>query len=517
MKNGNKSGVIVVEASIVVTLVVAVITVMLYIGMVMYQQTLASVMAEQTASNLAQVYGNNLKDPATGYIDADKVYRSVTYGNMKTDAYTDVVRQKAEAFARYRLKSSRILASDSVAVDVDIVKKEGELLKNQIVVKVKDKYDVPLVGLFGVDGLVEFDATGYADCVDILEYINGVDAVSGAKHSNLDAVSELDACTVCFIPEKNDPLQRYVVTVIRGESIISSNKYTNSVMPQDPTSTKCDFVGWTDGNGHTFTATTTVGRDMTVYGKWECFINFDANGGTVNGGSAYGKTVPLGEKTTMPTPTRDTYEFLGWYDSKGVEYISNGTPINENVVLTAKWKRIMLKVTFDANGGSLPNGYSNSQDVVCGEKTEMPLPLRMGYVFQGWYDEGDTEYTDETTITRSVTLHAEWSKCTQHVAGDCGVDHRGLEEAGEPFHAGKGTSYFGATEFRCLVCSNCGALLDGYNNVSKFGLGDFHNTSGVSKYIWCTKHIYDENGNEVYDCWWKKRTAGEYAIHNYKQ
>ena len=128
MKNKKENGEVVVEASIVVTLVLIVITIMLYVGMILYQQTLVSVMANQTASNIAQVYGNNLKDPFTGYVDSDRVYQSITYSNMKTDAYMDVIEQKANVFAKYRLKSSRILATGNTSVEIDIVKKPNELL-----------------------------------------------------------------------------------------------------------------------------------------------------------------------------------------------------------------------------------------------------------------------------------------------------------------------------------------------------------------------------------------------------
>ena len=163
MKNKNQSGEVVVEASIIVTLVLIVITIMLYVGMILYQQTLVSVMANQTASNIAQVYGNNLKDPFSGYVDPDRVYQSITYSNMKTDAYMTVVERKANIFAQYRLKSSRILVNGNTAVEVEVVRKPHELLKSQIVVTIRDRYDVPLVGMFGTSGLVEFASSGRAD------------------------------------------------------------------------------------------------------------------------------------------------------------------------------------------------------------------------------------------------------------------------------------------------------------------------------------------------------------------
>ena len=86
--------------------------------MILYQQSLVSIMANQTASNIAQVYSNSFKDPFTGYVDSDSVYQSITYSSMKTDAYVDVMEQKADTLAYYRLKSSRILTNGNPSVEV---------------------------------------------------------------------------------------------------------------------------------------------------------------------------------------------------------------------------------------------------------------------------------------------------------------------------------------------------------------------------------------------------------------
>ena len=97
MKNKRENGEVVVEASIIVTLVFIVISIMFYIGMVLYQQTAISTVANRTATNISQVYSNTLRDPFTGYVDPDNAYQSVTYSNMKTDAYLDAIKQKGTA------------------------------------------------------------------------------------------------------------------------------------------------------------------------------------------------------------------------------------------------------------------------------------------------------------------------------------------------------------------------------------------------------------------------------------
>lgn len=339
MKSKRENGEVVVEASIVVTLVMIVISIMIYVGMILYQQTLVSVMANQTASNIAQVYSNNLKDPFSGYVDPDRVYQSITYSNMKTDAYMTVVEQKANVFAQYRLKSSRILANGNTSVDVEIVKKPNELLKSQVVVTVRDRYEVPLVGLFGTSGLVEFAASGRADCVDILEYINGVEAVGDPESSNVSFLPDSKNCTVTFVPDRDNPGNMIVETVLKGHSIMSSNKYTHSVMPADPSKGDLEFAGWYTEDGNSFTGTTQVDENMTVYGKWMCTVTLVANGegAVVNGGSTYSMKVPYGSRTNLPRPNRSGYNFDGWFDEAGNSYLSNDTPITRNVTLSARW------------------------------------------------------------------------------------------------------------------------------------------------------------------------------------
>ncbi len=341
MNNKRENGEVVVEASIIVTLVALFITIMIYIGMILYQQTLVSVMANQTAANIAQVYSNNLRDPFTGYVDPDRVYQSITYSNMKTDAYVDVIEQKAGVFAKYRLKSSDILASKNTSVEVELVKKPNELLKSQIVVTVRDKFDMPLVTLFGVDGLVEFASSGRADCVDILEYLNGVEAVGDPEESNVSFLPDSDNCTVTFIPDRSSPTEFSIVTVLKGKSILSSNRYTHCVMPANPVKDSYEFDGWVTESNNVFSSSTVINSNMIVYGAWKCNVTLDADGGKVNSVSKYTFTVKAGAKTNFLNATRDGYNFKGWFTQKnggGTKYLSNDTPINSDITLYAAWE-----------------------------------------------------------------------------------------------------------------------------------------------------------------------------------
>lgn len=489
MKSKRESGEVVVEASIVVTLVMIIITIMMYVGMILYQQTLVSVMANQTASNIAQVYSNNLKDPFSGYVDPDKVYQSITYSNMKTDAYMSVVEQKANVFAQYRLKSSRILANGNTSVEVQVVKKPNELLKSQIVVTIRDHYDVPLVGMFGTSGLVEFASSGRADCVDVLEYVNGVEAIGDPENSNVSVLPDSKNCTVTFVPDSDNPGDFIVETVLKGHSIMSSGRYTHCVMPANPKKGDLEFAGWYTQSGGTFFATTQIDENVSVYGKWLCQITMDANGGTVNGNTTDSKKVAYGSRTSLPIPERAGYNFVGWFDANNVQYISNDTPITKNVTLKAKWERRTHTVTFDANGGTLPAGVNSIVTVNHNETAGMPKPKYVGKVFDGWYDSDGVKYDAHTIITKSVVLKAKWNSCN-HEMGHCGVEHTVSVTLSREDHTyGSPRCYFGTTVASCIVCKHCGCWLDGSGfAVEPQVKRQYGSSDKISQYIWCVKH-----------------------------
>lgn len=153
-------------------------------------------------------------------------------------------------------------------------------------------------------------------------------------------------------------------------------------------------------------------------------IIYNANGGTgtmADQVTSIGETVQLRENTF----TRSGYKFMGWTtDPAGTgELIGDGAMYimeDEDVTLYAKWSEIIhTTITLDATGAY--NSYTHIVTATNGEA--MPeiatLPLRVGYVFDGYYDApngaGTKYYTgmgdgvrtwDKTSVT--ATLYAKW-------------------------------------------------------------------------------------------------------------
>lgn len=96
-------------------------------------------------------------------------------------------------------------------------------------------------------------------------------------------------------------------------------------------------------------------------GSNTCTVTFDANGGSC---STTTKIVTSGSSIgTLPTPTRDGYDFAGWYSSvnSGFDPITSSTTVSENTTYYALWANRVYdgdKITFDAQGGTLPSAIN---------------------------------------------------------------------------------------------------------------------------------------------------------------
>lgn len=121
---------------------------------------------------------------------------------------------------------------------------------------------------------------------------------------------------------------------------------------------------------------------------------FDANGGKCNINSievTYGK--PVGK---LPVPEKDGYDFIGWYN-KDISYKRQDgrkyeTPLSDNTiynqekdaVVTAKWVYVQT-ISFDADGGKCAVTALKVSSMR--PSVDLPIPVKDGYYFVGWYDK----------------------------------------------------------------------------------------------------------------------------------
>ena len=141
-------------------------------------------------------------------------------------------------------------------------------------------------------------------------------------------------------------------------------------------------------------------------------VSFDANGGRALDDS---KELYFGQKLgELPEPTRDYYEFVGWYtEADGGERVTSDSLFDktEDVTLYAHWSLQSFVITFNANGG---NVATSSIRASCNNPIgTLPVPSRDYYTFDGWYTEaeGGSKVTESNVYTtpNDFTLYAHWS------------------------------------------------------------------------------------------------------------
>lgn len=183
------------------------------------------------------------------------------------------------------------------------------------------------------------------------------------------------------------------------------------------------FVGWQVGNDSEVKA---VGTKITVnentklkaiykdieYKDIKYKVTFNGNNGT---GSMDSATVKKGEKYKLPENAfgapSENQEFKTW-EVDGKE-VAPGTEITieKDTVVKAIWKDIMIKITYNPNGGNWNNdGANRIIEVKKGTTiTIMEAPVKDGFKFKYWkgskYQPGDNYKAVE-----DHTFIAEWEE-----------------------------------------------------------------------------------------------------------
>ena len=114
--------------------------------------------------------------------------------------------------------------------------------------------------------------------------------------------------------------------------------------------------------------------------------------------------------------SRTGYTFGGWSKADGTLWDYADDTVNEDITLYAKRTPHTYTVTFDSTGSS--EVITKTMDVAYGEQVgDMPVPIRAGYSFCGWYDaladgkcygNSDGKSTSQYDKTENCTLYAQW-------------------------------------------------------------------------------------------------------------
>ena len=108
------------------------------------------------------------------------------------------------------------------------------------------------------------------------------------------------------------------------------------------------------------------------------------------------------DEVTLPTPTKEGYDFLGWYDNENftgepITSMQVGTTGNKH--LYAKWQQQGYDITLDYN-----NQFDQNRVVRAKTYSDLPTPTREGYEFLGWkksFPVGD--FTEDCAVGVTLT------------------------------------------------------------------------------------------------------------------
>ena len=136
-------------------------------------------------------------------------------------------------------------------------------------------------------------------------------------------------------------------------------------------------------------------------------VTFKTDGGT----EVKEQIVKKGSTITLPTTTKEGYNFKGWYI--GSEKQKSSIKVEKNTTVTAKWEKIpegvkTFTITFDSKGGS----KVEKMILECDKEISLPeAPTKDGYNFTSWVDQNETPILDKALLAcEDVTLYAKWEK-----------------------------------------------------------------------------------------------------------
>jgi len=175
----------------------------------------------------------------------------------------------------------------------------------------------------------------------------------------------------------------------------NATKYTilDEVILSDDIKEGYDFLGWYltenfDGDKVTSIPKGSIG-DKDFYAKFqikEYHVRYTYENEDIDNIIKHGDKVG-----SLPIPTKDGYNFIGWYDEDNNK-VSENTIVTKELNLIDKYEIIKYNITYNTNGGETDNPISYT--VL--DEVNLSNATRNGYKFLGWYL---TETFDDDKVT----------------------------------------------------------------------------------------------------------------------
>lgn len=174
----------------------------------------------------------------------------------------------------------------------------------------------------------------------------------------------------------------------------------------DPVREGYAFAGWykDPSTEEKYSFDTPVTENITIYAKWatEYRITFVSGNGDEN------KTVSFygsGAADLSPSPVRDGYHLLGWFDAEEGGNEVDLDAVASDVTVYAHWAKYYTVTYETGEGEALENDVFYE-----GQRLTLPKAERQGFVFVGWCTDGELNepFSSETMPPNDITLYAEF-------------------------------------------------------------------------------------------------------------
>ena len=193
------------------------------------------------------------------------------------------------------------------------------------------------------------------------------------------------------------------------------------------------YFMWLGSNGKLYAPGAIVPADVTeLTVQWTAptyTVTLHANGGSVSPDSV--TTGADGKLASLPTPTRSSYSFNGWYTEKnGGTKVTTDTVFSANTTVYAHWTYTgggyyyppvtYYTLRFETGGGSDISSVQGTYNAYI-DLTQY-VPTWRGHTFTGWYSERSlTNKVSGVYLTKDMTVYAGWRVTTVPQTGDSSV------------------------------------------------------------------------------------------------
>lgn len=175
----NERGEVMLEALIVYSITTFLLFLILALFSIMYQSWNVQIIANETATRVAQTYRLEQADIITGYATEEEIANIGLYRYIfgHDEDILNAQTSKLSLYANERLLKTtytRRVTEPQINVTVET----DALARRHIKVNIWGAYTVPFgeaLAFFGFDSIASYNVTVYAECVDLLDYVSTVD------------------------------------------------------------------------------------------------------------------------------------------------------------------------------------------------------------------------------------------------------------------------------------------------------------------------------------------------------